>query len=345
MKPTLQHIKHLHRKFTSAKDVNDLCRKLDISANELKLHSLQPAYHVFHIPKANGKFRLIEDPVSGLKQIQRAVNRHLQAVYYLHQTEVAYGFIISVKNQIKKKNILQNAKQHLHHKYMLKIDLKDFFHQISKKRVYDLFRSRLFGFKDKLAHTLSAVLTYKSRLPMGAPTSPVLSNLCTIDLDTALDLWAKMHGITFTRFADDMTFSANNRITERELKEITGICQRHQYELNLKKTVFYDEQQTKKVTGLILNDTVDIEDIFYTELEEDLKRLKHLVEAGIIVRESMDNPLLVKMKQEVKGKINFIGMIEGYQSDEYQRYDKKLYQALHPDDEQLFIRWTHFNYL
>ncbi len=345
MKPTLQHIKHLQQKFISAKDINDLCRKLDISVNELRLHSLQPAYHVFHIPKANGKFRLIEDPVFTLKQIQRTINRHLQAVYYLHQTEVAYGFIISVKNQIRKKNILQNAKQHLHHKYMLKIDLKDFFHQISKKQVYDLFRSRLFGFKDKLAHTLSAVLTYKSRLPMGAPTSPALSNLVSIDLDNALNLWAKMNDITFTRFADDMTFSSNKKLKEKHLQEIIDICHQNQFVLNEKKTIFYNAEETKKVTGLVLNETVDIEEMFYTELEADLKRLKHLVEAGVIVRESMDNPLLVKMKQEVKGKINFIGMIEGYQSDEYKHYDKKLYDALHPDDEQLFIRWTHFNYL
>jgi len=76
-----------------------------------------------------------------------------------------------------------------------------------------------------------------------------------------------------------------------------------------------------------------------------LKRLKYLVEAGIIVREHADNPILLKMKREVKGKINFIGMIEGYQSSQYRHYQARLDQALHPDNEQLFMRWTRFNYL
>jgi len=345
MKPTLAHIKHLAGRFLSVKDTTDLCRKLDINPMDLALYALQPVYHEFDLPKADGSLRLIEDPVWKLKQLQRTLNRYLQAVYYLHQTEAAYGFIISVKDQIRKKNILQNAKRHLHHPYMLKIDLKDFFHQIHKKRVFNLFRSRLFGFKDKLAHTLSSVLTYKSRLPMGAPTSPVISNFVAMDLDIALDLWSKMNGITFTRFADDMTFSGDHPLTEKHLREITEICHRNRFVLNEEKTVFYGPGQTKKVTGLVLHDTVDIEEAFYSELEEDLKRLKYLVEAGIIVREHADNPILLKMKREVKGKINFIGMIEGYQSSQYRHYQARLDQALHPDNEQLFMRWTRFNYL
>jgi RNA-directed DNA polymerase len=310
------------------------------------LYSLHAKYNEFKIPKGNGKFRLIENPVYELKQIQKTLNKFFQALYYLKQTKYAYGFIISVKNGKDKKNILQNAKKHLGNKYMLKVDLKDFFHQVSKQRIYNLLLSNLFNFNKKTAQILSNIFTYKARLPMGAPTSPVLSNFVSISLDNALGLWANMQGITYTRFADDMTFSSNtDKFHQTHLEQIANICKQNNYRLNTKKTKFFDAHQTKKVTGLVLHDTVDIEEAFYSELEHDLKRLKYLIEATIIVQEDFQNPILTKMKQEVKGKINFIGMIEGYQSVQYNTYSNMLYDALHPKEEQLFIRWQHFNYL
>ena len=347
MKYRLSQIRIWYDKINKSDDLNDLVNKLNIDRNQLVLLSMSRSYHVFTIPKKDGSFRLIEDPQKNLKELQREFNKYLQAVYYLHQTEAAFGFIIHVKEGKYRKDILNNARRHLGHRYMLKIDLEDFFHQVGIKRVARILQSKPFIFRREPARTLARLFTYKQRLPMGAPTSPVLSNFATMGLDKALYLWAASQNITYTRYADDMTFSSGSTLlTDSHLRQITGICNNYRFELNKEKTVFYGPQDEKKVTGLILTPGgVDIEDGFYVELDEDLVRLKHLVESMIITREDRENPILVKMKQEVKGKINFIGMIEGYQSVQYNTYSNMLYDALHPKEEQLFIRWQHFNYL
>ncbi len=332
-------------KFLLSETLEQICEVVNIAVKQIKELCFEPQYKEFLIPKGNNKFRIIEAPYENLMQVQRKFNRYLQASYYLKQTKAAYGFIISVKDKKNKKNILQNATKHLGKKYMMKIDLKDFFHQIDKKRVYDLLRRPPFEFSNNASQNLSRLFTYKGRLPMGAPTSPVLSNFACIDLDNELTNWAKQNRITYTRFADDMTFSTNQKPFQNEqLQQVIEICTKHNYKLQTEKTKIFDTNDNKIVTGLILNETVDIEPRFYLELDKDLTRLRYLVETTTILNDTNRSLTLKKFKQEVQGKINFIGMIEGYHSSIYYHYTQKLKEAMTPQDETLFTRWTHFNY-
>jgi len=325
--------------------LNQICDTLSVNCNEIRSQSINPIYKEFVIPKGSGGFRIIEAPDNVLMNLLKDFNFYLQAAYYLHQTPVSYGFIMSVRNEKKHKNILENAKQHLGNRYMLKIDLKDFFHQISKRRVFDLLKAPPFNYSNSTAQTLSGLFTYKGRLPMGSPTSPALSNFATIKLDNDLQKWSREQHITFTRFADDMTFSTNKvMLTKKHLESITQICHANYYELKDTKTTFYKATDTKTVTGLILNDTIDIDKAFYKELEKDITRLRYLVEATIIVKQQTHSKTLLKFKQEINGKLNFIGMIEGYQSPIYYRYSQLIKEALEPRNDKLFSRWTHFNY-
>jgi hypothetical protein len=331
--------------FLLSNDLSQLCEVMSVDINKIKLLSMQPNYKEFLVPKGNQKFRIIEAPQKELMQMHREFNLYLQAAYYIHQTPAAYGFIISVRGETKTKNIYENAKCHLGHKYMLKIDLKDFFHQITKQRLYYIFKQKPFHYSNNTAQILSNLFTYKGRLPMGAPTSPALSNFATVQLDNDLIKWSNKYHITYTRFADDMTFSTNaERFTHSHLDDIAEICKTNNYELQTGKTIFYNENDIKEVTGLILRDTVDIHDEFYKELNEDLTRLRILMETTVILKNTAHSETLRKFKQEIKGKINFIGMIEGYHSKIYYRYSQKIKEALNPDNEKLFNRWIHFNY-
>ena len=340
-----ERIHTLGTQFLGCKDLRQICLLLQVDEELVKFHSIFKKYSEFKIPKKDG-FRQIEAPDKELMRLLRRFNVYLQAAYYVVQTPVAFGFIVNAKNETRPKNILENARMHLGHKYMMKLDFKDFFHQISKQRIFDMFTTEPFGFDSTAAHFLSNLFTYKNRLPMGAPTSPVLSNFACMDLDIELQNWALNHQITFTHFADDITFSSDtDKFTERHLLQVTDICRKHQLTLNEEKIKFYDATDPKKVTGLVLHETVDIPRQFYDELDDDLIRLKSLVEAGLIIKHYQINDVLLKYKQEVKGKINFIGMIEGYESDIYSRYDQKMKQALSPPDEDmLYARWTHFHY-
>ena len=332
-------------KIIDVRNLGQLCQVIGMDINQLKLQSINKHYIEYIKQERIDKFRLIEFPDQPLMRLQRQFNVYLQSAYYLHQTAAAYGFVINIKGEKKAKNILSNARQHLGHPYMLKVDMKDFFHQISKQRVYQIFKNKPFRYNSTSSQILANLFTYKERLPMGAPTSPVLSNFATIELDRHLSAWAEQRHTTYTRFADDLTFSnATDSFSEGHLQEIRNICHQNNYLLNETKSIIYSANDEKKVTGLLVHDTIDIEQSFYDDLSKDLKRLKYMVEAAIIVKQNQDNEIVRKYKQEVRGKINFIGMIEGYRSPQYVEYSKKMEEALHPIEEQLFNRWTHFNY-
>ena len=326
-------------------DLQQLCEVVGVDENQVKFHSIYKKYKEFKVPKHHNQYRDIEAPEPDLMQLLKQFNLYLQSAYYLKQTPSAYGFIISVHHEKHPKNILENARRHLGHRYMMKMDFKDFFHQIGKQRLYKMFRNHPFEYSNSASQTLSNLFTYKDRLPMGAPTSPVLSNFACIDFDNELQAWAERRQITYTRFADDLTFSTDlDKFSNAHFNQVLEICKKYRFELNQSKTYFYDVDDAKEVTGLLLHETVDIDDAFYKELDEDLARLKSLAEAGFIVKQNYEDDVFKKYKQEVKGKINFIGMIEGYQSKIFYKYSQKLKRALTPNTELLFARWTHFNY-
>ncbi|MEO1627773.1 MAG: reverse transcriptase family protein [Bacteroidota bacterium] len=340
----LPEVKQNATQFIRCRQLDDL-RVLGINANLVRLLTLHPPYHTFEMRKKNGSFRTIEAPNHQLKSLQRQFNRLLQCVYYLLQPAASHGYIMRVKGRRNNKNILENARRHLGAGYLLNVDFQSFFHQVSRQRIQELLQGPPFQFAPKAAVTLARLFTHKQRLPMGAPTSPVLSNLISIPLDHQLDKWAQQHSLVYTRFVDDLTFSSRSApITTEQLAAIQEMCTQQQLRLNEEKTHFYGPDDIKKVTGLVLNDTVDIDPTFYRELQEDLLRLRRLTEVHLIVNKHRQDEVVQTFKKEVEGQINFIGMIEGFDSSIFYDHRQQLRQALHPQEEILSVRWTNAQY-
>ena len=229
---------------------------------------------------------------------------------------------------------------------MINADFKDFFHQINIEDVSKIFKSGLFNFDNNTAYTLAKICTYKGRLPMGAPTSPVLSNLYAIALDNDLNKWATLNSITYTRFVDDLSFSTKHQpLKKHHFKQINTIALKYHLNFNPDKTKYFDKDDKKTVTGLVLNDTVDIDKAYYTELDKDIERLKKVIEVHYITGKRQGLAFLTEFKQQLTGKINFIKMIEGRTSKQYLHYISAFYDALEPK-ENLVNRWTKFsNYI
>lgn len=344
---TLNQIKKNNLKIYNCKNSKDLATLLNYTNKDIVLHAFEPAYYHFKIPKkTKGKFRNIEAPNLELKKLQRKLNYYLQSVYYLNQSKASYGYIIKTIGHKTTKNIYTNALQHLGNNYLLNADFKDFFHQIKIDDVSAIFKSNLFNFDNYTAYTLAKICTYKGRLPMGAPTSPVLSNLYTIHLDNKLNNWATLNNITFTRFVDDLSFSSKNTpILETHFNQINNIALQYHLKFNPTKTKYFGLLDTKKVTGLVLNQTVDIDKEFYTELNKDLDRLHKVIEVHHITNKTQGLSFLKEFKQQIIGKINFIRTIEGQNSKQYLNYLDKFHNALEVSDN-LINRWTKFsNYI
>jgi len=108
---------------------------------------------------------------------------------------------------IRKNNIL-NAQQHLNHNYFFTVDLKKFFQNISHHQVYNMFI--VIGFSPAVSRILTKLTTYRSCLPQGAPSSPVIGNLILKNTSDKLFNLAKTNNITFTTFLDDLSFSSKD---------------------------------------------------------------------------------------------------------------------------------------
>lgn len=118
---------------------------------------------------------------------------------------------------------MTNAKKHINKKYLLNLDLKDFFHSVTREMVIQIFAESPFYFKRDLPEMPADLQTYNHRLLMGTPTSPVLSNLACRGLDEELIKLSEGMLWSYTRYADDMSFSSNQSIFAEKINSARAI--------------------------------------------------------------------------------------------------------------------------
>ena len=280
-------------------------------------------YKSYEIKKRKGGTRQISSPHRTLKIIQQWINKNI--LQCIPIDEQAYGFC-------PKKSIVDNAKKHLNHDYILNIDLLKFFDTITEERVYGIFKS--LGYHSNLAVDLAKLCTSylnedyinsfdeivrdkfkkiinKAVLPQGAPTSPTLSNIIARRLDKRLFGYAKNNNLQYSRYADDITFSGNG---EKSIKisVISKIIQEENFEINKSKIRFFGKSSNKHiVTGLIVSEQVKIPNSFKNEIKRHLYFcLKFGVENHLKYLEEKTGSRKGYFKEWIRGKICFINMVE-----------------------------------
>ena len=340
----LRHMKRMAVGVAEANELYELAYYMEIPEHLIALQAKAPAYYSFRIPKADGSWRLIEAPEKELMEMLKKLNFLLQCVYYFVKPVSSYGYIPAPKGDDNPRNMLTNAEQHLNCQYLLNVDFEDFFHQFTTERVFNIFIGEPFQFSYDAAEVLSRLCTYGGRLPMGSPTSPVLSNLGTMALDLEIESRLNERNICFTRFVDDLSFSSQHELGNSFLMEMNECFQEFGFSTNEEKIKWYGPVDNKIVTGLEVSNVVRIPGSFFYELSQDLNRLRHTVEASAIMEGSRPSAFIDKFKQQVAGKLNFIAMIYGYNDDKYQDYLEQYETAVHPEVEKLSLRWTEFPY-
>lgn len=238
--------------------IPDLRILLKVRLSSINKLMNEPDYISFSIPKKRGGNRLIQSPGNNLMRLQSRLNFFLQNYYHLIRPEGIYGFVINPNKKEKVCNIVDNAKIHVNQKQVLNLDLKDFFPSIQAYRVKELFVSDYFKFNDEIANALALLVTYERKLPIGAPTSPVISNFICLKLDTQLIAFCKENQLNFSRYADDLTFSSNNEISKETISCIFEIIKKNNFEVNHKKTRLKSNHRKQTVTGLVVNDKVNV---------------------------------------------------------------------------------------
>lgn len=177
----------------------------------LYIRKTENLYVSFDIPKRSGGTRTIHAPQNELKSVQQKLAKSLIDYYDFIKKDNNIKSNISHAFE-KKKGIITNAEIHRNKRIVLNLDLKDFFDSFHFGRVYGYFhKNKYFALNEEVSIVIAQLVCYNRKLPQGAPTSPIITNLICQILDYNILKLAKKYKLDYTRYADDLTFSTNKR--------------------------------------------------------------------------------------------------------------------------------------
>ncbi|MEL4888076.1 retron St85 family RNA-directed DNA polymerase [Pectobacterium betavasculorum] len=237
--------------------LNQLSNTLFMDKDSLKsfISTAPRRYKKYTIPKRNGDgIRIIAQPSKQIKSLQRytanLLSKHLKVHYAAH----AY---------VRGKGIKTNAAAHRNSNYILKIDFKDFFHSITPDIFLKTLEANNNIIEDEDKFIISHLFFWKLRgnsplrLSIGAPTSPIISNAIMYCFDEELTNYCAEINVTYTRYADDLTFSSFHSLSLATIQSTVQRLLRKHYKrkikINREKTIYCNKAMNRNITGVILN--------------------------------------------------------------------------------------------
>jgi len=287
-------------------------------------------YKRFYMQKKSGGQRLISAPMPLLKTAQYWILENILNIVPTHES--AHGFKAE-------HSIVSNARPHIGQDLVVNFDFKDFFPTISFNRVRGTFEN--LGYSPHIATILAAICTEaptdevemdgktyfvaagERHLPQGAPTSPALTNIICYKLDKRMVGMAKSLGFTYTRYADDMSFSASGEATENIRKlfwRVEAISTDEGFVLHPDKKQIMRKGRRQEVTGIVVNEQLGIN-------RHNLKKFRALLfqieRDGIEGKKWGTSPNLV---EAIRGYANFVAMVKPEQGKVLQQRIENIFQ-------------------
>lgn len=286
--------------------------------NERRLHGVsfdyslrdgQPGLYVFgagnRVEDETGAREMVHAPNAELKRLQGRILRGLLVKLPVSAYATAY---------IRKKDPVQNALPHVGKRYLLKLDITDFFGSIRFAKVYGAaFHTG--HFPKQVGVLLTGLCCRQGVLPQGAPTSPALSNLVLRNFDNNLGKWCASHDIAYTRYCDDMTFSSD-RPLYAVYRKARGMLEQMGFRLNERKTRFITNANRQSVTGLTVNAKVSVSRDYKRRLRQEVHYVlkfglaEHILRSvpGALTEGGMPNA--GKYYRSLVGRVGYVLQIE-----------------------------------
>lgn len=301
-------------------DVNQLAAAMGITVGELRFlaffrrTSTTTHYRRFAIPKKTGGLRNISAPMPRLKRAQEWILFNILEKVELHQA--AHGFR-------RGRSIVTNARPHVSADVVINVDLENFFPTITHKRIRGVFRS--LGYSEQVATILALICsepeiteveldgrTYyvaqRDRyLPQGAPSSPSITNIICRGFDARLARAADELGFTYTRYADDLTFSGaagSGANVGRMLRRVEFVVAKEGFRINADKTRVLRSGRRQEVTGLVVNDRLGVPRKTLRRFRATLHQIEHDGPAGKRWGNSAN------ILESIEGFANFVAMVD-----------------------------------
>ncbi|MUK78941.1 ribonuclease H [Aliivibrio fischeri] len=276
-------------------------------------------YTQFSVNKKNGGIRNISAPISQLKELQSNLSHLLlDCIDDINATKsmkstLSHGFV-------REKSIITNAEMHKNTKNVLNIDLENFFASFNFGRVRGFFISNNnFLLNKDIATVIAQIACHNNELPQGSPCSPVITNLITHSLDIRLANLAKKYSCTYSRYADDITFSTRKTQFPKEImcerenvftpsRRLNGEIIRAGFKINPKKTRIQYKDSRQDVTGLIVNKKIGVKKEYRQITKSMCNSLFHSGGFTKLVDGKHEKGSI----EELEGRLNFIDSIDLY---------------------------------
>lgn len=279
-------------------------------------------YHYKILAKDSGNLRLVEAPKARLKELQRKILKEILEKIPVH--EAAHGFR-------KGRSIKTFVAPHLGQRIVVRMDLQDFFPSLSGARVQTFFR--MAGYPEDVADLLGGICTNaapqevwketglavdhqhlreardlyaRPHLPQGAPTSPVLANLCFYRADCRLAGLAKVAGAAYTRYADDLAFSGGRdfeRGAERLSIYAAAIAMEEGFRVHHRKTRVMRQSVRQHLAGLVTNQHANVR---RTDFDQLKATLTNCVRHGPASQNRDGHPC---WREHLRGRVGFVESI------------------------------------
>lgn len=286
-------------------------------------------YTEFEISRANGETRVIHAPIKPIKDMQRtladALTKSYQAPSHVH------GFV-------PRRSPVSNARIHRRQHWLLRIDIEDFFPSIHFGRVRGMFMAYPFDYQPDVATLLAALCCHDNELPQGAPTSPIISNYICRRMDTELAHLAKRERCFYTRYADDLCFSTDRNVFPSYLATsddgvsvagsvISRVVAANGFSINDDKTRLMRSTQRQRITGLVVNERVNLPNEYVRGLRNLLyiwrrhgeRDAAAAFERAVGHRNWPPGKPRAEFRLVVRGRLQYLGMIKGWEHPTYRR--------------------------
>lgn len=295
---------------------SDLLAYLEVSPAELKKiwWFRDQMYSEFNIAKTSGKNRLITAPDRRLKMIQRRIVSLLDQLYRVRNPVHAF---------VPDKSVKTNAESHGDRRHVVNLDLEDFFGSITEARVTGLLVS--LGVQNRVSEIIARLCCRGGKLPQGAPTSPVISNMICFRLDTDLLLIAKASRAIYTRYADDITFSSYQppaplfegavppvgRFSPELLAtNLRGAISANGFVVNGEKAHYADRNSRRIVTGVKINAGLNVDRRYIRRIRAVLHSIEKSDLATAQTKYSSAGGK-GRLADHLRGKISYVAHLKG----------------------------------
>nr|WP_324259513.1 retron St85 family RNA-directed DNA polymerase [Cellvibrio fontiphilus] len=268
-----------------------LCTRLSLSKQEISLFALSAPkkYKIYSIPKRTSGTRVIAHPSKKLKNYQRVLVEHLEKILPVHSAALAYRKGLGIKD---------NAELHKNGRFLLKMDFQNFFPSITPELLFDVLSDLDLEFDKEDKYLLSRLLFCNMsktdggslRLSIGAPSSPLISNVVMFRFDEHLSAECKRKGVRYTRYADDLTFSTNVNEVLFDIPSTVSAMLRGYLKgrifINEAKTIFSSKAHNRHVTGITITNDGNIS--VGRKRKRCLSSMIHRFSLGMLPKDDMD---------------------------------------------------------